>query len=78
MQINILERAFQIAATGKCDNVTQIIEVLKREGYASANSYFAGGRSLRNDLKKVIERAKAARTQSADTERASAGTETAA
>ena len=51
----VLERAFDLARSGKCLNVSDLINRLKSEGYTLEQ---IEGPSLYKQLKELIERAK--------------------
>jgi hypothetical protein len=50
-----LERAFDLARSGACQNVGAIIKRLNYEGYAG---HLIEGRTLKNQLKALIEEAR--------------------
>jgi hypothetical protein len=49
----IVERAFQLARSGKYQHVTQVKLALKREGYGGAESHVSG-RSIVAQLKLIL------------------------
>jgi hypothetical protein len=55
----ILERAYELARSGKVGNVDQLVSALKREGYDQLEAYFTYS-SLRRDLNKICRDAWAA------------------
>jgi hypothetical protein len=63
VRMTALERAFQLARSGRVAGLTEIISSLNREGYSAKQ---IEGRVLRRQLGELI---KAARTQTAEAER---------
>ena len=59
----VLERAFEIARTGKCLKVDEIRRQLKREGYSSTELQQVTGRMLSVQLSQLIEQARAEAAQ---------------
>lgn len=51
----VLERAFELAESGKTDSVEEIRRVLKSEGYST---HQVSGPALLSQLRKLIEAAK--------------------
>ena len=58
---SVVERAFQIAKSGKAANIAALRQQLADEGYANAVPALAG-RSLSNQLTRMITDARTART----------------
>ena len=56
---SLVERAYQLARSGKCENVDAIIKQLGEEGYRSADRHLGGGSSLRQELRILIRVARA-------------------
>ena len=55
MALSIIERAYEIAASGNCKSVEKIESTLSKEGYASAHMHCRSP-SLRKDLLALIKR----------------------
>jgi hypothetical protein len=55
-KVSALERAFQLARSGRVANVEDIKKRLKREGYDVSSAY--DGRSLRSQLRHLIKAAR--------------------
>lgn len=49
-----VERAFELARSGRCDNLPAIVAALKGERHESVDAHLAGP-SIRKDLRKVWE-----------------------
>ncbi|MEA3008999.1 MAG: hypothetical protein QOJ91_691 [Sphingomonadales bacterium] len=49
-----VERAFELARSGQCDNLPAIVAALKGERHESVDAHLAGP-SIRKDLRKVWE-----------------------
>ena len=49
-----VERAFELARSGQCDNLPSIVAALKGERHESVDAHLAGP-SIRKDLRKVWE-----------------------
>lgn len=58
---SVVERAFQIAKSGKVANITDLRTQLAEEGYSNAVQALAG-RSLANQLTRMITDARTPRT----------------
>lgn len=52
-----IERAFELARSGGCDNLPAMIAILKGERHESVEAHLAGP-SIRKDLKRVWEAAR--------------------
>jgi len=53
---SVIERAFQVAKSGKVGNIEQLRKRLKQEGYSNADSL--RGRSLLQQISRMITEAK--------------------
>jgi hypothetical protein len=51
-----VERAFELARSGRCDNLPAIVAALKGERHDSVDAHLAGP-SIRRDLKRIWESA---------------------
>ncbi|HEX8308955.1 MAG TPA: hypothetical protein VF645_11130 [Allosphingosinicella sp.] len=49
-----IERAFELARSGQCDNLPAIVATLKGERHESVDAHLAGP-SIRKDLRRVWE-----------------------
>jgi hypothetical protein len=49
-----IERAFELARSGQCDNLPAIVATLKEERHESVDAHLAGP-SIRKDLRRVWE-----------------------
>lgn len=49
-----VERAFELARSGQCDNLPSIVAALKGERHESVDAHLAGP-SIRKDLRRVWE-----------------------
>ncbi|MGA9582278.1 MAG: hypothetical protein WBR13_09960 [Allosphingosinicella sp.] len=49
-----VERAFELASSGECDNLPDIVAALKGERHESVDAHLAGP-SIRKDLRRVWE-----------------------
>ena len=49
-----VERAFELARSGQCDNLPDIVAALKGERHESVDAHLAGP-SIRKDLRRVWE-----------------------
>lgn len=49
-----IERAFELARSGQCDNLPAIVAALKGERHESVDAHLAGP-SIRKDLRRVWE-----------------------
>ena len=58
---SVVERAFQIAKSGKVPNIAELRKQLSEEGYGNATQALAG-RSLANQLTRMITDARTPRT----------------
>jgi hypothetical protein len=54
---SVVERAFEIAKSGKAANIVELRKQLTAEGYAN-NAQFLAGRSLSNQLTRMIAEAR--------------------
>jgi hypothetical protein len=61
---SVVERAFEIAKSGKVANTAELRKQLTAEGYAN-NAQFLAGRSLSNQLTRMIAEAKMAQANRA-------------
>ena len=50
---NILERAYDLARSGKIADAKQLITELKREGYEMVESHISGRSTLRRELNEI-------------------------
>jgi hypothetical protein len=57
-----VERAFELARSGDCQGVADIVSALKRERHESVDAHLAGP-SLRRDLRRLCEASAAATAQ---------------
>ena len=57
---SVIERAFQVAKSGKVSNIEQLRKQLMQEGYSNADSL--RGRSLLQQISRMIVEAKAVST----------------
>jgi hypothetical protein len=55
----VIERAFQVAKSGKVSNIKDLLTQLAEEGYSNA-TVVVTGRSLRQQISRMIVEAKAA------------------
>ena len=51
-RLTTLEKAFQLARSGECPNLTHLLKKLKDEGY---DTYQVQGKALRKQLAQLIE-----------------------
>jgi hypothetical protein len=51
--MTIVERAFQLAASGDCQSIPEMEKQLKREGFSSVSEHLRGG-TLRKQLKTIL------------------------
>ncbi len=61
LETGIIERAFQLARSGRFKKVEEIQRALKREGYGRAEGHLAG-RLIRTQLRQACNEAAAAPT----------------
>jgi hypothetical protein len=61
---SVVERAFEIAKSGKVANTAELRKQLTAEGYAN-NAQFLAGRSLSNQLTRMIAEARMAKANRA-------------
>lgn len=54
---NIIERAFELAATGQFEGLTEIKPILRREGYSFVDNSFSG-LQVRRDLQAICREAR--------------------
>jgi hypothetical protein len=59
-RMTVLERAFQLARSGECRNVTAVRKRLIMEGYANVHSQLSG-RGLVNQIHDICKKATARR-----------------
>lgn len=57
VQKNTIERAFELAATGRYGTTAEITVALSREGFHNVPS-FLSGRAIRTELRKAIQAAR--------------------
>lgn len=60
----VVERAFEIAKSGKAANIAELRKQLTAEGYSN-NAQFLAGRSLSNQLTRMITEARMSKANGA-------------
>ena len=50
----ILERAFVLARSGRCESLNDVREILSREGYSNVDAHLTGG-VIRKQLTALLE-----------------------
>lgn len=63
MRSSVIERAFELARSGKFTTAKEIDHAIKREGYTHAEIATLGFRSLRRDLLKACREARSPQAQ---------------
>jgi hypothetical protein len=53
---SVVERAFQLAKSGKCSSPQEVIKVLKQEGFSNRELEQLVGGSIRKQLREIIAR----------------------
>ena len=56
--VPVVERAFQLAASGQCRHLRDVEEALSREGYLEVEEHLLDCPLLRRQLREAIQRAK--------------------
>jgi hypothetical protein len=57
---SLVERAYDIASSGQCGNLVEVVRQLKRDGYRAMEiEGYLAGKALRKNLKIMCEAAKA-------------------
>lgn len=56
-QSNIIERAYELARSGRLANIDQVLIALKREKFELVDAHIAGGSSLKRELQRVCRAA---------------------